>query len=105
MLTFVGDTDGGRYYARTSPALEEVQLISRRTKRLAVQVRQLAHELAEDGVGHGYHVVLFAPSRPEWMVACLGIFGAGVQPGIRMGTSHHERQEALVVAQCGLRRG
>ncbi len=44
---------------------------------LAVHVRRLAHGLAEVGVGRGDHVVLFAPARPEWMVACLATVGAG----------------------------
>ena len=44
---------------------------------LAVHVRRLAHGLANVGVNHGDHAVLFAPSRPEWMIACLATVGAG----------------------------
>jgi long-chain acyl-CoA synthetase len=58
-------------------ALQEEGAESWSYGELAVQVRRLAHGLAKAGVGHGDHVVLFAPSRPEWIVACLGIFGAG----------------------------
>src|SRR5215211_1281076 len=42
-------------------------------EELAECARRLAHGLTEAGVGRGDHVMLFAPSRPEWMVACLAI--------------------------------
>src|SRR3712207_8903871 len=42
-------------------------------EELAGYARRLAHGLAEAGVGRGDHVMLFAPSRPEWMVACLAV--------------------------------
>jgi long-chain acyl-CoA synthetase len=44
---------------------------------LAGHARWLAHGLAKVGVSRGDHVVLFASSRPEWMVACLAIVAAG----------------------------
>src|SRR5215218_7822425 len=44
---------------------------------LAEYARRLARGLTEAGVGRGDHVMLFAPSRPEWMVACLAIVEAG----------------------------
>jgi long-chain acyl-CoA synthetase len=44
---------------------------------LSAHVRRLAHGLTKVGVSHGDHVMLFAPSQPEWMVACLAIVGAG----------------------------
>ena len=40
-------------------------------------MRRLAHGLTKVGVSRGDHVMLFAPSQPEWMVACLAIVGAG----------------------------
>jgi long-chain acyl-CoA synthetase len=40
-------------------------------------VRRLARGLADAGVGRGGHVALLAPNGPEWMVACLGVIGAG----------------------------
>jgi long-chain acyl-CoA synthetase len=46
-------------------------------QELAGYARRLAHGLAEAGVGRGDHVMLFAPSRPEWMVVCLAIVEAG----------------------------
>jgi long-chain acyl-CoA synthetase len=46
-------------------------------EELAEYARRLALGLTEAGVGRGDHVMLFAPSRPEWMVACLAIIGAG----------------------------
>src|SRR5919199_940444 len=39
--------------------------------------RRLAHGLTRAGVSRGEHVMLFGPSRPEWIVACLAIVGAG----------------------------
>ncbi|HJQ29678.1 MAG TPA: AMP-binding protein, partial [Rubrobacter sp.] len=44
---------------------------------LAEHARRLALGLTMAGVGRGDHVMLLAPSRPEWMVACLAIVGAG----------------------------
>ena len=44
---------------------------------LAEHARRLAHGLTRFGVGHGDYVMLFAPSQPEWVVACLAIVGAG----------------------------
>jgi len=44
---------------------------------LAEYARRLARGLTEADVGRGDHVMLFAPSRPEWMVACLAIVEAG----------------------------
>src|ERR671912_2166407 len=46
-------------------------------QELAGYARRLPHGLAEAGVGRGDHVMLFAPSRPEWMVVCLAIVEAG----------------------------
>jgi long-chain acyl-CoA synthetase len=44
---------------------------------LAEHARRMAHGLTKVGVSRGDHVVLFASSRPEWMVACLAIVAAG----------------------------
>src|SRR5919199_554560 len=44
---------------------------------LVEHARRLARGLAKVGVGRGDHVVLLAPSRPEWIVACLAIVGTG----------------------------
>ena len=46
-------------------------------EQLAEYARRLAHGLTEADVGRGDHVIMFAPSRPEWMVACLAIVEAG----------------------------
>src|SRR5215211_525390 len=46
-------------------------------EELAEYAWRLAHGLTEAGVGRGDHVMLFAPSRLEWMVACLAIVEAG----------------------------
>ena len=47
---------------------------------LAEYARRMAHGLTKVGVSRGDHVVLFASSRPEWMVACLAIVAAGLWP-------------------------
>ena len=44
---------------------------------LAEQVRLLARGLAESKVGHGDHMAILAPNRPEWIVACLAVIEAG----------------------------
>lgn len=44
---------------------------------LAEYIWRLVHGLARVGVSRGDHVALLAPSRPEWIVACLGVVGAG----------------------------
>src|SRR5215210_662721 len=44
---------------------------------LADHARRLAGGLIEAGVGRGNHVALFAGNRVEWIVACLGVIGAG----------------------------
>ena len=44
---------------------------------LAEHARRLAVGLAKVGIGRGDHVALLASSRPEWIVACLAIVGAG----------------------------
>src|ERR671912_2212078 len=46
-------------------------------EELAEYALRLAQGLTEAGVGRGDHVMLFAPSRPEWMVACLAVVEAG----------------------------
>ncbi len=58
-------------------ALQEEGAESWSYEELAGYARRLAHGLIEAGVGRGDHVMLFAPSRPEWMVACLAIVEAG----------------------------
>src|SRR5829696_4834502 len=58
-------------------ALQEEGAESWSYEELAGYARRLAHGLIEAGVGRGAHVMLFAPSRPEWMVACLAIVEAG----------------------------
>jgi long-chain acyl-CoA synthetase len=58
-------------------ALQEEGAKSWSYDELAVHVRRLAHGLTKVGVSHGDHVMLLAPSQPEWMVACLAIVGAG----------------------------
>src|SRR5215210_2568061 len=58
-------------------ALQEEGAESWTYDELAAHVRRLAHGLTRAGVSRGDHVMLFAPSRPEWMVACLAIVGAG----------------------------
>src|SRR5829696_908712 len=58
-------------------ALQEEGAKSWSYDELAVDVRRLAHGLTKVGVSRGDHVMLFAPSQPEWMVACLAIVGAG----------------------------
>ena len=40
-------------------------------------VRRLASGLIETDVDHGDHVALLAANRPEWIVACLAVIGAG----------------------------
>jgi acyl-CoA synthetase (AMP-forming)/AMP-acid ligase II len=44
---------------------------------LVEYARRLAHGLTKAGVSRGEHVMLFAPSQPEWIVACLAVVGAG----------------------------
>src|SRR5919202_7151943 len=44
---------------------------------LVDHARRLTLGLAKLGVGRGDDVVLLAPSRPEWIVACLAIVGTG----------------------------
>ncbi len=44
---------------------------------LGDHVRRLAHGLGEKGVSRGDHVALLAGNRPEWIVACLAVIGAG----------------------------
>src|SRR5215218_1031236 len=44
---------------------------------LTDHVRRLASGLSETGVEHGDHVALLAANRPEWIVACLAMIGAG----------------------------
>ena len=58
-------------------ALQEEGAKSFSYEQLALEVRRLAHGLTKVGVSHGDHVMLFAASQPEWMVACLAIVGAG----------------------------
>src|SRR5215207_10234065 len=58
-------------------ALQEEGARSWSYGELAADVRRLAHGLTRAGVSRGDHVVLLAPSRPEWIVACLAIVGAG----------------------------
>lgn len=40
-------------------------------------VQRLAHGLARIGVGRGDYVALLATNRPEWVIACLAVIGAG----------------------------
>jgi long-chain acyl-CoA synthetase len=58
-------------------ALQEEGAESWTYDELAAHVRRLAHGLTKVGVSPGDHVMLFAPSQPEWMVACLATIGAG----------------------------
>src|SRR5215212_738633 len=58
-------------------ALQEEGAESWTYAELAAHVRQLAHGLTKAGVSPGDHVMLLAPSQPEWMVACLAVVGAG----------------------------
>src|SRR3712207_5714144 len=44
---------------------------------LAEHARRLAGGLTESGIGRGDDVALLAANRPEWIVACLAIVGAG----------------------------
>jgi long-chain acyl-CoA synthetase len=44
---------------------------------LADQVRRLARGLIKTGLERGEHVALFAPNRPEWIVACLAVIEVG----------------------------
>src|SRR5919199_5239718 len=44
---------------------------------LVEHARRLTLGLAKLGVGRGDDVVLLAPSRPEWVVACLATLGTG----------------------------
>ena len=44
---------------------------------LVDHARRLARGFAERGVGRGDHVALLAVNRPEWVVACLAVIGAG----------------------------
>ncbi len=44
---------------------------------LADHARRLAGGLNRAGVGRGDHVALFAGNQVEWIVACLGVIGAG----------------------------
>ena len=44
---------------------------------LADQVRRLARGLINTGLERGEHVALFAPNRPEWIVACLAVIEVG----------------------------
>ncbi|MDJ0949288.1 MAG: AMP-binding protein [Alphaproteobacteria bacterium] len=70
---------------------------------LVEQARRLAAGLVEEGVAPGETVGLFAPSRPEWIVACLAIActGAVVTP-----IDHQLASEDLqhVLSDCGCRR-
>src|SRR5437867_853525 len=47
---------------------------------LVDHARRLASGLTAAGLPRGAHVVLFAPNRPEWIVACLALFEAGAVP-------------------------
>ncbi len=58
-------------------ALQEEGAESWSYSDLAEHARRMAHGLTKVGVSRGDHVVLLAPGRPEWMVACLAIVAAG----------------------------
>ncbi|MDQ3862662.1 MAG: long-chain fatty acid--CoA ligase, partial [Actinomycetota bacterium] len=58
-------------------ALQEEGSESWSYSELAESTRRLAHGLTEAGVSRGDHVMLFAPSQPEWVAASLAIVGAG----------------------------
>src|SRR5215218_5474076 len=58
-------------------ALQEEGAESWTYDELAAHVRQLAHGLTKADVSPGDHVMLLAPSQPEWMVACVAVVGAG----------------------------
>jgi long-chain acyl-CoA synthetase len=47
---------------------------------LADHAQGLATGLVEAGLQRGSHVVLFAPNRPEWMLACLALLAAAAVP-------------------------
>ena len=47
---------------------------------LAGQIGRLAGGLAEQGIGRGTTVVLFAPNAPEWVVAALALIRLGAVP-------------------------
>jgi long-chain acyl-CoA synthetase len=47
---------------------------------LVDHARRLASGLTAAGLPRGAHVVLFAPNRPEWVVACLALFETGAVP-------------------------
>src|SRR5215217_3585957 len=61
-------------------ALQEEGYESWSYAELAESARRLAHGLTKAGVSRGDHVMVLAPARPEWMVACLAIVGAGATP-------------------------
>lgn len=44
---------------------------------LAGHARRLSRGLARASVGSGDHMALFATNRPEWIVVCLAVIGAG----------------------------
>jgi long-chain acyl-CoA synthetase len=47
---------------------------------LADYAQRLAAGLAEAGLQRGDHVLLFAPNRPEWILACCALLAAGAVP-------------------------
>jgi long-chain acyl-CoA synthetase len=59
-------------------ALQEEGYESYSYEELAVDVRRLAQGLTKKaGLSRGEHVMLLAPPKPAWVIACLAIVGAG----------------------------
>jgi long-chain acyl-CoA synthetase len=58
-------------------ALQEEGAESWSYAELAEHARRLAGGLGESGISRGDDVALLAPSRPEWIVACLAIVATG----------------------------
>src|ERR687898_366258 len=70
--SLVGRGDAPSVVALTKDGAERVSF-----RQLGEQVQRLASGLIAAGVERGAPVALFAPSRPEWVIAALAIIDAG----------------------------
>jgi long-chain acyl-CoA synthetase len=72
-------------------------------RQLGEQVQRLASGLIAAGVGRGEPVALFAPSRPEWVIAALAIIDAGATV-VPLDAQAGDEQLAHLVADSESRR-
>jgi len=71
-------------------------------ERLSEAAAGLASGLIEQGLGGGEPVALYAPNRPEWIVACLALLDAGAVP-VPVDSQMAGRDLAHVIEDCGAR--